>query len=79
MFLRAVWADVSGGNLPIHIRTDAGKLVATAETKHLSEQKETHTTPHGCLRSGINLRATAVITKRQKMKENLRPGVDDES
>ena len=42
LFLRALWADVSGEVLPIHIRTDANNLVTTAQTTHLPEQKETH-------------------------------------
>ena len=43
LFLRALWADVSGQILPtIHLRTDANNLVTTAQTTHLSEQKETH-------------------------------------
>ena len=42
LFLRALWADVSGQVLPIHLRTDANNLVTTAQTTHLPEQKETH-------------------------------------
>ena len=42
LFLRALWADVSGQILPIHLRTDANNLVTTAQTTHLPEQKETH-------------------------------------
>ena len=42
LFLRALWADVSGEIVPIHIRTDANNLVTTAQTTHLPEQKETH-------------------------------------
>ena len=42
LFLRALWADVSGEIVPIHIRTDANNLVTTAKTTHLPEQKETH-------------------------------------
>ena len=42
LFVRALWADVSGEILPIHIRTDANNLVTTAQTTHLPEQKETH-------------------------------------
>ena len=42
LFLRALWADVSGEILPIHLRTDANNLVTTAQTTHLPEQKETH-------------------------------------
>ena len=40
--LRALWADISGEIVPIHIRTDANNLVTTAQTTHLPEQKETH-------------------------------------
>ena len=42
LFLRPLWADVSGQILPIHLRTDANNLVTTAQTTHLPEQKETH-------------------------------------
>ena len=42
LFLRALWADISGEIVPIHIRTDANNLVTTAQTTHLPEQKETH-------------------------------------
>ena len=42
LFIRALWADVTGEIIPIHIRTDANNLVTTAQTTHLSEQKETH-------------------------------------
>ena len=42
MFIRALWADVTGEIIPIHIRTDANNLVTTAQTTHLPEQKETH-------------------------------------
>ena len=42
LFIRALWADVTGEIIPIHIRTDANNLVTTAQTTHLPEQKETH-------------------------------------
>ena len=42
LFLRALWADISGEIVPIHIRTDANNLVTTAQTTHLPERKETH-------------------------------------
>ena len=42
LFLRALWADISGEIVPFHIRTDANNLVTTAQTTHLPEQKETH-------------------------------------
>lgn len=42
LFLRALWSDVSGDIVPIHIRTDANNLVTTAQTTHLPKQKETH-------------------------------------
>jgi len=42
LFIRALWADVTGEVIPIHIRTDANNLVTTAQTTHLPEQKETH-------------------------------------
>ena len=41
-FLRALWADISGEIVPIHIRTDGNILVTTAQTTHLPEQKEAH-------------------------------------
>ena len=42
LFLKGLWADLSGEIVPIHIRTDANNLVTTAGTTHLPEQKETH-------------------------------------
>ena len=42
LFLRPLLADTSGEIVPNHIRTDANKLVTTAQTTHLPEQKETH-------------------------------------
>jgi len=42
LFLRALWADISGEIVPIHIRTDTNNLVTTAQTTHLPEQKEAH-------------------------------------
>ena len=42
LFLRALWADISGETVPIHIKTDANNLVTTAQTTHLPEQKENH-------------------------------------
>ena len=42
LFIRALWANVTGEIVPIHIRTDANNLVTTAQTTHLPEQKETH-------------------------------------
>ena len=39
LFIRALWADVTGEIIPIHIRTDANNLVTTAQTTHLPEQK----------------------------------------
>ena len=41
LFIRALWADVTGEKIPIHTRTDANNLVTTAKTTHLPEQKET--------------------------------------
>jgi hypothetical protein len=41
LFLRGLWADVSGTVCDIHMRTDANNLVTTASTTHLPEQKET--------------------------------------
>ena len=42
LFLKGLWADISGDIVPIHIRTGANNLVTTAGTTHLPEQKETH-------------------------------------
>ena len=39
--LRGLWADISGTEVPIHIRTDANNLVTTATSTHLPEQRET--------------------------------------
>ena len=41
LFLKGLWADLTGENAPIHIRTDANNLVTTAQTTHQPEQKET--------------------------------------
>ena len=41
LFLRALWADISGEIVPIHMRTYANNLVTTAQTTHLPEQKKT--------------------------------------
>ena len=41
LFLKGLWADVSGENAQIHMRTDANNLVTTARTTHQPEQKET--------------------------------------
>ena len=41
LFLKGLWADISGLNVPIHMRTDANNLVTTAQTTHLPDQKET--------------------------------------
>ena len=35
LFLHALWADVSGEIVPIHIRTDANNLGTTAQTTHM--------------------------------------------
>ena len=40
LFIRALWADVTGEIAPIHIRTDANNLVITAQTTYLPEQKK---------------------------------------
>ena len=42
LFLKGLWADLSGEIAPIDIRTDANNLVTTAGTTHLPEQQETH-------------------------------------
>ena len=42
LFLKGLLADMTGREIPIHIRTDANNLVTTAGTTHLPEQKETH-------------------------------------
>ena len=41
LFLKGLWADVSGENAQLHLRTDANNLVTTARTTHQPEQKET--------------------------------------
>ena len=41
IFLKCLWADLTGENAEIHIRTDANNLVTTAKTTHAPEQKET--------------------------------------
>ena len=41
LFLRGLWADLSGQDAEIHMRTDANNLVTTASTTHAPEQKET--------------------------------------
>ncbi len=41
LFLRGLWMDMSGEQVPILIRTDANNLVSTAATTRLPEQKET--------------------------------------
>ena len=41
LFLKGLWCDISGQEVPIHMRTDANNLVTTASTTHLPEQKET--------------------------------------
>jgi hypothetical protein len=41
LFLRGMWADISGQDAEIHMRTDANNLVTTASTTHCPEQKET--------------------------------------
>ena len=42
LFLKGLWADLSGEIVPRHIRADANNLVTTAGATHLPEQKETH-------------------------------------
>ena len=41
LFMKGLWADLSGQNAKIHMRTDANNLVTTAQTTHSPEQKET--------------------------------------
>jgi hypothetical protein len=41
LFLKGLWVDVSGEDAEVHMRTDAHKLITTASTTHLPEQKET--------------------------------------
>ena len=41
LFLKGLWADISGEDSQIHMRTDANNLVTTAKTTHAPEQKET--------------------------------------
>ena len=40
-FLRGLWMDITGERIPIHLRTDANNLAATAGGTHLPEQQET--------------------------------------
>ena len=39
--LRGLWMDISSACADVHLRTDANKLVTTASSTHLPEQKET--------------------------------------
>ena len=41
LYLKGLWADCSGQQSAIHMRTDANNLVTTARTTHQPEQKET--------------------------------------
>ena len=41
LFLKGLWADLSGENAELHLRTDANNLARTAKTTHQPEQKET--------------------------------------
>ena len=41
LFMKGLWADLSGQDVEIHMRTDANNLVTTAKTTHTPEQKET--------------------------------------
>ena len=41
LYLKGLWADVSGTSVPLEMRTDANNLVTTATTTHAPEQKET--------------------------------------
>ena len=41
LFLKGLWADLTGEDAAIHMRTDANNLVTTAKTTHSPEQKET--------------------------------------
>ena len=41
LYRTGVWADLSGENAELHLRTDANNLVTTAKTTHQPEQKET--------------------------------------
>ena len=40
-WIRGLWADISGQNPKLHLRTDALNLVTTARTTHPPEQRET--------------------------------------
>ena len=40
-FPKGLWADLTGEDAEIHLRTDANNLVTTAQTTHSPEQKET--------------------------------------
>ena len=41
LFLKGLWADMTGEVAELHLRTDANNLVTTARTTHQPEQKET--------------------------------------
>ena len=41
LYLEGLWADVSGEDTELHLRTDASNLVTTAKTRHRPEQNET--------------------------------------
>ena len=41
LYLKGLWADLSGEDAELHLRTDANNLVTTAKTTHQPEQKET--------------------------------------
>jgi len=41
LYLEGLWADLSGEDAELHLRTDANNLVTTAKTTHQPEQKET--------------------------------------
>ena len=42
LYLKGLWADLSGENSEVHLRTDANNLVTTAKTTHQPEQETIH-------------------------------------
>ena len=45
LFLKGLWADLSGENAELHLRTDANNLVTTAKTTHQPVQKNNSSKP----------------------------------
>ena len=41
LLLKGLWADLSGEDAELHLRTDANNLITTAKTTHQLEQNDT--------------------------------------